>query len=110
MLSLRKLSDLGTSWVFGSKVKGYHPQPDPPTHHQDTCKNFFTIYKQTQFVGLWDILEKHMQHGLANWFLAVASGLPSYLKGRRENTKPTSSQWNCNRHGGLRDAGHEVGK
>jgi len=53
MLSLlRKLSDSGTSWVFGFKVKGYHPQPDPPTHHQDTGKNFFTIYKQTQFVGL----------------------------------------------------------
>jgi hypothetical protein len=31
MLSLlTKLSDLGTSWVFGSKLKGYHPQLDPP--------------------------------------------------------------------------------
>ncbi len=51
MLSfLTKLSDLGIAWVFGSKVKGYHPQPDPPSHHQDPPKNFFTIYKQTQFL------------------------------------------------------------
>jgi hypothetical protein len=52
MPSLTKLSDLGIAWVFGSKLKGYHPQPDPPSHHQDPPKNFFTIYKQTQFVGL----------------------------------------------------------
>jgi len=52
VLLLTKLSDLGTSWVFGSKLKGYHPQPDPPTHHKDPPKNFFPIYKQTQFGGL----------------------------------------------------------
>ncbi len=35
MLSLfTKLSDLGTAWVFASKLKGHHPQPHPPSHHQ----------------------------------------------------------------------------
>ncbi len=45
MLSLlTKLSDFGTSWVFGSKLKGYHPQLDPPNPPQ---KLFYHIQTNT---------------------------------------------------------------
>jgi len=92
---LTKLSDLGASWFLGPNWRATRLSRIPPTQHKDPPKYFFIIYKQTQFGGFREILEKHMQHGLANWFLAVASGLPPYLKGRGENTRPTSSQWNC---------------
>jgi len=54
---------------------------------------------------------RHIGKAHATWFgqlvLAVASGLPPYLKGRRENTRSTSSHvqtwWS-------EDAGHEAGK
>jgi hypothetical protein len=51
-----------------------------------------------------------MQHGFANWFLAVASGLPPYIKGEEREYRVHKKPMKLYRHGGLRDAGHEVGK
>ncbi len=111
MLSpLTKLSDLGTSWVFGSKLKGYHPQLDPHNPPQRSSQKL--LYHIYVYTICWTL--RHIGKAHATRFGQLVPGSSQWastLFKREEREQMAHKQpMKLYRHGGLRDAGHEVGK
>ncbi len=91
----QKVEWFGHFMGFWVQSKGLPPSawsPNPPPRYLQ--KLLYHI--QTNTI-CWTL--RHIGKAHATWFgqlvLVVASGLPPYLKWRRENTGSTSSQWNC---------------
>ncbi len=111
MLSLlTKLSDLGTSWVFGSKLKGYHPQLDPPNPPRRSSQKL--LYRIQTNTICWTL--RHIGKAHATRFGQLVPGSSQWasalFKREEREYKAHNQSMKLQRHGDLRDVGHEVGK